>query len=189
MKTRIALLLFVVFSLFFLSSFNPAVIKKLVSQNQIVSEVSQELPVRLKIPTINIDAPIEYVGLTPLRAMEVPKDSLNVGWYKLGPRPGEVGSAVIDGHVDRENGEPGVFANLYKLKAGDKVYIEDDKGKILTFIVRKSQTFDPGLADGEVFARTDGIHLNLITCDGVWDGTKKSYSKRLVVFADIEIKN
>jgi hypothetical protein len=31
----------------------------------------------------------------------------------------------------------------------------------------------------------DKAHLNLITCDGVWDVTKKSYSKRLVVFADI----
>lgn len=184
---KIRKIVFVLFAILFVSLlfyFNSTFRQKIVPESQITREVSQELPVRLKIPTINIDASIEYVGLTSLRTMEVPKDSLNVGWYKLGARPGEVGSAVIDGHVDRENGEAGIFANLYKLKPGDKVYIEDDKGKILTFIVKKSQTFDPGLAN-EVFSLSDGIHLNLITCDGVWDGVKKSYSKRLVIFTDI----
>jgi len=73
---------------------------------------------------------------------------------------------------------------LYKLKKGDRLYIEDGKGKSLAFVVQESRTYDPGYAD-DVFSRNDGAHLNLITCDGVWDGTKKSYSKRLVVFADI----
>src|ERR1035437_6022090 len=43
-----------------------------------ISSYSQEkvnsgLPVRLKIPTINVDAIVEYVGVTPLGAMDVPK--------------------------------------------------------------------------------------------------------------------
>jgi LPXTG-site transpeptidase (sortase) family protein len=107
-----------------------------------------------------------------------------VGWFEPGPRPGEIGSAVIAGHVDGESGEPAVFTNLYKLKEGDKLYIEDDKGGSIAFVVRESRTYDPGYAD-EVFIQNDNAHLNLITCDGVWDGVKKSYSKRLVVFTDI----
>lgn len=55
-------------------------------------------PVRLKIPKINIDAAIESVGLTPEGAMDVPKSHTNVAWFNLGPRPGEQGSAVINGH-------------------------------------------------------------------------------------------
>lgn len=100
------------------------------------------------------------------------------------PRPGERGSAVIAGHLDGVNGEAGVFTNLDKLKVGDKLYVEDDKKISTMFVVREIRTFDPGYAD-DVFGRSDSAHLNLITCDGVWDGTKKSYTKRLVVFADV----
>ena len=61
----------------------------------------------------------------------------------------------------------------------------DDKGSSITFIVRENRLYDPCLA-GEVFSLSDGTtSLNLITCDGLWDGTKKNYTKRLVVFADI----
>ncbi len=143
------------------------------------------LPVRLKIPIINVDAAIEFVGLTSNRAMEVPKNTIDVGWFDLGPHPGERGSAVIDGHFDGVNGEAAVFTNLYKLKVGDKLYVEDNKGITTTFVVKGSRSYDPGLADG-VFSADNGTpQLNLITCNGMWDGVKKSYSKRLVVFSDI----
>ena len=159
--------------------------EKSVPQNRVVSKVSPKLPVRLIIPVINVNAAIEYVGVTPKGAMEVPGNSVDVGWFKLGPRPGEKGSAVIAGHLDGENGEAGVFINLYKLKAGDKLYTEDNKGISVAFVVRESRTYNPGYAE-EVFSSSGSAHLNLITCDGVWDGVKKSYSKRLVIFADIE---
>jgi LPXTG-site transpeptidase (sortase) family protein len=116
--------------------------------------------------------------------MEVPSNAVDVGWFDLGPRPGEKGSAVIAGHFDGENGGVGVFNNLYKLKKGDKLYVEDDKGTTLLFVVRESRIYNPGYAD-EVFSRNDSAYLNLITCDGVWDKAKKSYSERLVVFTDI----
>ena len=139
---------------------------------------------RLMIPAININTAIQYVGVTSKGEMEVPSNAVDVGWFKLGPRPGEKGSAVIAGHFDGENGEAGVFINLYKLKVGDKLYIKDDKGKSIVFVVRESRIYDPGYAD-DVFSGSDRAHLNLVTCDGVWDGTKKSYSKRLVIFTDI----
>lgn len=49
----------------------------------------------------------------------------------------------------------------------------------------ESRTYNPGHADEVFHQGDDGSHLNLITCDGVWDGVEKSYSKRLVIFADI----
>jgi len=142
------------------------------------------VPVRLKIPRINVDATIEYVGLTPKGTMEVPNNTANVGWFHLGPRPGEKGSAVIAGHFDKENGEPGVFANLYKLKKGDKLFVEDNKGMSVVFIVQGIRNYESEYAD-EVFTRNDKAYLNLITCDGIWNEATASYSKRLVVFADI----
>lgn len=158
--------------------------QSLVPKNQLLCRASPELPVRLIIPAINIDADIQHLGVTPEGEMEVPSNIVDAGWFKLGPRPGEKGSAVIAGHFNGENGEAGVFANLYKLKEGDKLYVEDDKGTSIAFVVRESRTYDPGYAD-YVFSPNDSAHLNLVTCDGQWDRAKKSYSKRLVVFADI----
>lgn len=146
---------------------------------------TQAFPVRLKIPGINVDAAIEYVGLTPQGAMDVPGHNGTVGWYKFGPSPGATGSAVISGHFDGKKGESGVFNNLNKLKPGDKIYVINDQGATVAFSVREGKTYNPGYAD-EVFSPNDsGTHLNLITCDGIWDKNNKSYSKRLVVFADI----
>lgn len=141
-------------------------------------------PRYLRIPKINVDAYVEEVALTSKGEMDVPKNAFNIGWFNLGPRPGEVGSSVMSGHLDGEDGKAGVFFNLYKLKVGDKLYVEDDKGITATFMVRESRIYDSGYAE-EVFSSNNGSYLNLITCDGVWDGVKKSFSKRLVVFADI----
>lgn len=142
------------------------------------------LPVRINIPTININAAIERVGVTAGGAMDVPKSQDDAAWLDLGPRPGENGSAVIAGHY---GGKISVFNNLYKLRKGDKIYVEDDKGAIISFVVRESRRYDPKADASSVFASNDGKpHLNLVTCEGVWDKVSKSYSKRLVVFADKE---
>ena len=141
----------------------------------------------ISTPSINVDTNIQTLGITSNGDMDVPSNINEVGWFNLGPRPGEKGNAVIAGHFNGPNGKEGVFANLDKLKAGDKLFIKDSKGTLITFVVRESRIYDPGYAE-EVFSSNDnGIHLNLITCDGIWDKDKKSYDKRLVVFADILI--
>jgi LPXTG-site transpeptidase (sortase) family protein len=141
-------------------------------------------PMRLKIPRINVDAAVEYVGVTSKGSMDVPINTHDVGLFKFGAYPGENGSAVIAGHYNGTIGENGVFVNLNELKKGDKVYINYANGINLTYLVRESRLYDPGFAK-DVFGENSGNHLNLVTCDGVWDATKKSYSKRLVVFTDI----
>lgn len=144
-------------------------------------QVSSELPIRLKVPKINVDAVLEHVGLTADRAMDVPKDPAYVAWFELGPRPGEKGSAVISGHSGWRNGIPAVFDNLHKLQKGDKVYVENGKGVITSFVVRELRTYGENEDASDVFGSSDGkAHLNLITCEGVWDKVSKSYSKRLV---------
>lgn len=149
-----------------------------------VAERVHGFPIRLTIPAIDVYADIQHLGVTAAGEMEVPNNSADVGWFKFGPRPGEIGSSVIAGHFNGENGEIGVFADLSKLKEGDRLYIEDSNGVSTVFVVRESRKYDPGYAEG-VFNQSGGTHLNLITCDGVWDENEKSYSKRLVVFADI----
>jgi sortase A len=143
------------------------------------------VPIRLNIPQINVNAVIERVGLTAAGAMDVPKGPADTAWFDLGPRPGEKGSAVISGHYGWKNGIPAAFDDLHKLQKGDKIFVGDEKGATTTFMVREMRMYDQNADATDVFGSNDGqVHLNLITCEGVWDSVKKSYSNRLVVFTD-----
>lgn len=143
------------------------------------------VPVRITIKSIAVDAPIEKVELTSDGSMDVPKRPMDTGWYALGKRPGETGSAVIAGHFDWLYDAPAVFKDLDKVKPGDTIVVEDDAGATITFIVREHRTYEAAADATDVFSSTDGkAHLNLVTCGGVWDKRLKQYSKRLVVFAD-----
>lgn len=148
------------------------------------------LPSRLTIPRIKVNAAIESVGLTKDGAIGIPKGPTNVAWFNLGPRPGDIGSAVITGHFGVwKGGLPTVFNNLYKLRKGDKIYIKDKKGTTITFVVRELVTYGENENAPDVFTSNDGkAHLNLITCQGIWNKKRKSYSERLVVFTDAETK-
>ncbi len=146
------------------------------------------IPARLTIPRINVDAAIEQVGLTNQGAMEVPKGPSTVAWYNLGPRPGEKGNAVIDGHFGWKNGIPAVFDELHRLQKGNKIYVKDEQGATSTFIVRELRRYGQNDRAGSVFTASDKqAHLVLITCEGIWNKSRKSYSDRIAVFADKEI--
>lgn len=145
------------------------------------------IPVRLKIQRIHVDAIVEGKGLTPQGAMAVPEGPSTVGWYALGPRPGEEGSAVIAGHEGWKASQQAVFDKLYTLRKGDIVSVEDDRGTLTSFVVRDTQTYTEDGDTRTIFGSTDGkAHLNLITCEGTWDPLKKTYANRLVVFTDKE---
>jgi LPXTG-site transpeptidase (sortase) family protein len=154
---------------------------------QDLGKANLKLPTRLEIPKINVDAAIEDVGLTPQGTMAVPEGPLDVAWFDLGPHPGERGSAVIAGHEGWKNGIKAVFDDLSQLHIGDKVYIGDRGGATTTFVVRGIQIYDQNGDTSNIFDSNDeGVHLNLITCEGTWNAAQKSYSNRLVVFTDEE---
>jgi LPXTG-site transpeptidase (sortase) family protein len=147
--------------------------------------IPEGLPVRLKIPIIGVDTAIEDAYITPDGRMDVPVGSKNVAWFALGPNPGEVGSAVIGGHFGIKDGVPFVFYDLDKLKTGDYVYVVDDRGDTLAFVVRDIKLFDRDADATTVFTSDDGIaHLNLITCEGIWNKVNDTYPQRRVVFTD-----
>lgn len=148
-------------------------------------EVVSRLPMRLTIPRIGVDTALESVGLTPEGAVDVPKEPLNAAWFDLGPRPGEAGSAVIAGHYGWKDGLPAVFDDVHTLRKGDTIYVEDEKGVKTAFVVRELRTYGEHEDASVVFGSSDGeAHLNLVTCEGLWNKVSKSYSKRLVVFTD-----
>ncbi len=163
----------------------------MVPQNFIGASTSTEavvgIPVFLVIPKINVDAAIIPVGLTSSGAMAVPTGPTDTAWFDLGPRPGEIGSAVIAGHEGWKDGISAVFDNLHKLQVGDQVYVQDAQGVTLAFVVRRIGIYGQNGNAADVFNSSDGkAHLNLITCEGTWNAAEKSYSNRIVVFTDQE---
>ena len=165
----------------------PLPVVEKIGEVAIGGKVRPALPARLKIPSLDVDAIIESVGITPDGAMDVPQDIENVAWFSLGSRPGEKGSTVFAGHYGYKNDRLAVFDNLYKLRKGDRVYTQDEKGIVLTYIVRETRRYDPTADAYAVFGPGDEkMHLNLITCEGDWSTTEKGYSTRLVVFTDRE---
>lgn len=142
-------------------------------------------PTEIKIPKWGIDARIEAVTVDKDGNMDVPKDYMDTAWYSHGPRPGEMGNAVIDGHVDTPTGAPAVFANIGKLTRGDIVEIKAEDGNTLTFFVEKVETYPiESIPLDKIFDKTTREkRLNLITCGGVWDKSKKMYSERTVVYS------
>lgn len=150
-------------------------------------EVIPDLPVRLVIPAIGVDANIQYVGLDPegTGEMDVPSNFTDVGWYKLGIRPGMIGSAVIAGHFNGKEIPEAVFYDLDTLQVGDKVVVMGAEQVLDIFQVVKIKTFNYADSAEEVFVSTDGkVRLNLITCGGDWLSDVDMYDTRIVVFTE-----
>jgi sortase (surface protein transpeptidase) len=140
----------------------------------------------LLIPAIGVNAPIEPVGLLSNGALNVPQKNpwTGVGWYKDGPIPGQLGSAIIDGHLDRPRGAPAVFWNLNQLHRGDVVTIVDAQGQALHFRVLHLQAYQPDKAPlDKIYGDISGRYLNLITCAGSWIPSQHQTTERLVVFS------
>lgn len=148
------------------------------------------LPTMLKIPRTGINSTLENVGLTSRGVISLPKSPTKAAWFNFGPRPGDNGSAIIIGHYGVwKNGTAAIFNSLYKLRKGDKLYIKDEKGATITFVVTKLLVYSKNDDVSSVFNAGDGkAHLNLVTCTGAWNKASKTYSKWLVVFSDKEIK-
>ena len=144
------------------------------------------VPVRIRIPSIQVEAPVERVGLTQEGLMDAPKTPGDTGWFDLGPRPGERGSAVIAGHRGWRTG-PAVFDNLHKIRVGDEVRVTDEEGKELVFVVRDTRIYDADEKVPEVWNKDDTAHLNIITCSGKWNSRTRTSDERLVVFTDLVI--
>jgi LPXTG-site transpeptidase (sortase) family protein len=151
---------------------------------KIVTNFPSSYPKRLRIPVINVDANVQYVGVTKNGKMATPNNFSDVGWFQSGTIPGEKGSAVVAGHVDDGLAFPAVFANLNQLVIGQDIYIDTVGGATLDFKVIDLTNYDPIADTQEIFNQNDGNYLKLITCAGIWSEQYKTHNQRLVVTAE-----
>jgi hypothetical protein len=141
-------------------------------------------PVRLSIPAIGVDTSLIPLGLLRDGSLAVPPDGLEAGWYTGAPTPGELGPAVIAGHVDWHG--PAVFHDLGRLKVGALVTVGRADHSVVTFVVTKvGQYAKDNFPTAAVYGNSDFPGLRLITCGGVFDKSTGHYVDNVVVFAKL----
>ncbi|MFS0785902.1 sortase [Shouchella sp. 1P09AA] len=150
-----------------------------------LNKQSELFPSELRIPALDVAAPITEVGLLENGQMGVPDNGTDVGWYEPGTKPGGRGNAVLAGHVDDNNG-PAVFFYLGDLEEDQSIFVTDEDGEELEFTVDKIESYpydDAPLT--EIFGSTDDKQLNLITCTGTFDRQTGNHDERLVVYTSL----
>lgn len=149
---------------------------------QAATAASYAVPVRLTIPALGVNAPMELLGLTSDGAMQAPVGWWDAGWYRYGPLPGQTGNAVVAGHLDSTTG-PALFWRLTSLGYGARVSVTLSNGQVEDFAVQRQVSYaDNNAPLGQIFGPAATANLNLITCGGTWNAAQHNYSNRTVVF-------
>jgi hypothetical protein len=142
-------------------------------------------PVELRIPAIALTVSLSTLGLNPDGTVQVPTNFQQPGWYQLGPSPGQVGSAVILGHVDSYRG-PAVFFQLRTLKAGDPVDVNLADGATAHFVVSSVAMYPKvQFPTQQVYGSHGDSELQLVTCGGVFDSHTGSYLSNIVAYSTL----
>jgi sortase family protein len=146
---------------------------------------ARSTPTELQIPAISLRVSLSTLGLNADGTVQVPTDVQQPGWYRLGPSPGEIGSAVILGHVDSYEG-PGVFFNLRSLVAGNVIEVTLADGVTAQFKVTSVATYlKANFPDQAVYTSDGHSALQLVTCGGTFDTTTGHYLSNIVVFTSL----
>lgn len=147
--------------------------------------MSPSTPVRIEIGAIGVDSDLMELGIAEDGTLEVPPAAFPAGWFTGGPTPGELGPAVIAGHIDWITG-PGVFHRLGSLAPGDDIRITRADGTVATFRAVRVEQFPKDAFPTElVYGDIDHAGLRLISCGGVFNRGTGHYEDNIVVFADL----
>jgi len=139
------------------------------------------LPVELQIPAIGVRTRLIRLGLTRQGTLQVPGSPSVAGWYTGSPRPGEIGSSIIAGHIDSYLG-PGVFYRLRELQPGNRIYVRRADGRLAVFQVTGVHQYPKAhFPTAAVYGPVPDAELHLITCGGTFDYATHNYLSNVVV--------
>lgn len=147
--------------------------------------VGAAAPVRLQIPALGVDTPVDEVGVDPDGQMSIPEDVDRVGWYRFGPAPGDDGSAVVAGHVDDREQGLGVLAPLREAAVGQEITVTAADGTTTRWQVVSRELISKQVLPVErLFTRDGPARLTLVTCGGPFLPELGSYRDNVVVIAE-----
>lgn len=148
--------------------------------------MKRSLPTHLSIPDVAIDTNLIQLGKNEDGTLETPKSYDVAGWYKYSPTPGEIGPAVLTGHVDNYMGAA-VFFRLKEIQPGQKIAVTREDGSVATFTVSKLEQFDQDhFPTDAVYGNTKDSELRVITCGGPFNHVSGEYTQNTVVFATLD---
>jgi hypothetical protein len=143
------------------------------------------VPQRVRLPGLQVDAPVVPVGVDDHGQVAVPADGTVVGWYRWSPAAGSAaGNTVLTGHVDTRRDGPGALFDLTDVRPGHTVAVELSDGSVVPYEVVALRDYDKAdLPVDELFDRTGPARLLLITCGGEFDERTRRYADNVVVTA------
>ncbi|MCF3103529.1 class F sortase [Streptomyces roseoverticillatus] len=145
------------------------------------------VPTRVRIPAIDVDAPLEPLRLLADGSLSSPRDDESnvAGWYADGAAPGATGTAVVAGHVDTTTG-PAVFYNLGALKKGYRVEVARADGRTALFAIDAIEVYSrTDFPSQKVYGPAKRAELRLITCGGGFSEESHAYLGNVVVYAHL----
>lgn len=145
-------------------------------------------PTHLAIPAIGVESDLLDLGLNADRSVAVPpyEEDSKAGWYTHSPTPGELGPAILLGHVRSAQYGPAVFFDLGALHRGDLVSVTRADRTVAVFQVDAVVDYPKDrFPTRAVYGNTDHAALRLITCGGGFDVDTGSYRNNIVAFASL----
>src|ERR1051326_588384 len=155
------------------------------AKGSMTAPMPESEPVSIEIPSLGVTSKVMALGLRPDGSMEVPPGAYPAGWYTAAPTPGELGPAIIAGHVNW-NGEQGVFFELHKMTPGDEITVRRRDSSTARFRIDDVAQYPKNEFPTEaVYGNIDHAGLRLITCGGDFDKSAHSYVDNIVVYASL----
>jgi len=148
----------------------------------------RSLPVSVEIPAIGVDSTLLRLGINADGSIQVPSlvtSANDAAWYRYSATPGQIGTSVIEGHVDSYRG-PAVFYRLGALRPGDIIEVGLADGTTAIFRVTGVREYlKSNFPAKTIYGATNYAALRLITCGGAFDFATGHYLSSTVVFASL----
>lgn len=151
--------------------------------------LTRSIPTAITIPAVGVHSVLRPIGLDPDGALAVPQPGPyynQAAWYTGSPTPGQLGPAIIEGHIDSAADGPSVFFRLGAAHPGDRIYITRADGHVATFVINAVRRYPKDqFPTATVYGNTDHAALRLLTCGGSFDQASGHYRDNTVVFAHL----
>jgi LPXTG-site transpeptidase (sortase) family protein len=132
------------------------------------------IPVNIRIPAINLDAPVTSIGWEIVtrggksQALWQVPNRRAAGWHNTSALLGIPGNTVLNGH---NTGRGEVFRDLYKLDGGEEIVVDGQDGQVYTYEVDETyilpeagQPVEVRRQNARYIQQTPDERLTLVTC-------------------------
>lgn len=156
-----------------------------VDATRISAPASVPVPIRVAIPSVDIDMPIVPTGVRPDGQVDLPNNPAEVGWYRFGPQPGaDRGSVVLAGHVDSRRFGVGPLARLAAIQPGARISVTSADGERIRYrVIGVERIRKAALPTDRLFSPNVARRLVIVTCGGRFLPEAGGYEDNIVVIA------